>query len=41
MAVTSTMQELYYTYYESPVGLLKIGGTDNYISELSFVDNMP
>ena len=39
MAVTSTMQELYYTYYESPVGLLKIGGTDNYISELSFVDN--
>lgn len=33
------MNELYYTYYESPIGLLKIGGTDNYISELSFVDN--
>src|SRR5438552_1960391 len=33
------MQNLYYTYYQSPVGLLKIGGTDNYISELSFVDN--
>lgn len=33
------MSELYYTYYESPVGLLKIGGTDQYIGELSFVDN--
>ena len=33
------MQNLYYTYYQSPVGLLKIGGTDSYISELSFVDN--
>ena len=33
------MEELYYTYYESPIGLLKIGGTDHYIGELSFVDN--
>jgi len=33
------MEELYYTYYESPIGLLKIGGTDNYIAELSFIDN--
>lgn len=33
------MQELYYTYYESPIGLLKIGGTDHYISEVSFIDN--
>lgn len=33
------MSELYYTYYESPVGLLKIGGTDQFIGELSFVDN--
>ena len=33
------MSELHYTYYESPVGLLKIGGTDQYIAELSFVDN--
>lgn len=33
------MQELYYTYYESPIGLLKIGGTDQYISEVSFIDN--
>ncbi len=34
-----TMPELYYTYYESPVGLLKIGGTEQYICELTFVDN--
>jgi len=33
------MNELYYTYYKSPLGLLKIGGTDQYIAELSFVDN--
>jgi methylated-DNA-[protein]-cysteine S-methyltransferase len=33
------MNSLYYTYYQSPVGLLKIGGTDNYIAELSFIDN--
>lgn len=30
---------MYYTYYQSPVGLLKIGGTEQYISEVSFVDN--
>ncbi len=33
------MDNLYFTYYQSPVGLLKIGGTDSYIAELSFVDN--
>jgi methylated-DNA-[protein]-cysteine S-methyltransferase len=33
------MSELHYTYYESPVGLLRIGGTEQYIGELSFVDN--
>jgi methylated-DNA-[protein]-cysteine S-methyltransferase len=33
------MSNLYYTYYQSPVGLLKIGGSDYCISELSFVDN--
>lgn len=33
------MSELHYTYYESPIGLLKIGGTEQYIGELSFVDN--
>ncbi|MFY8003439.1 MAG: methylated-DNA--[protein]-cysteine S-methyltransferase [Chitinophagaceae bacterium] len=34
-----TNTELYYTYYESPVGLLKIAGTDLCITELSFVDD--
>jgi methylated-DNA-[protein]-cysteine S-methyltransferase len=33
------MSELHYTYYESPVGMLKIGGTEQYIGELTFVDN--
>lgn len=32
------MEELHYTYYESPLGLIKIGGTDQYIGELSFID---
>ncbi len=33
------MPELYYTYYQSPIGLIKIGGTDSYICELGFIDN--
>ncbi len=33
------MQEYYYTYYDSPIGVIKIGGTDSYITELSFLDN--
>ena len=33
------MDELHYTYYESPIGLIKIGGNDQYIGELSFVDD--
>ncbi len=33
------MSDLYYTYYQSPVGLLKIAGTELYITELSFIDN--
>lgn len=33
------MNELYYTYYESPIGLLKIGATESYITELTFIDN--
>lgn len=32
------MNELYYTYYQSPIGMLKIAGTENYIAELSFID---
>jgi len=33
------MIQLYYTYYESPIGLISIGGTEEYISELLFIDN--
>ncbi len=29
----------YFTYYKSPLGLIKIGGTDHCITDLSFVDN--
>ena len=32
------MAEVYTTYYHSPIGLLKITGTDNYIIEVSFHD---
>lgn len=32
------MNELFTTYYQSPVGLLKIVGTENYICEVSFHD---
>ncbi len=33
------MSNLYYTYYQSPIGIIKIGATETYIEELSFVDN--
>ncbi len=33
------MKEVNYTYYKSPVGTLKISGTQNYISEVSFIDS--
>jgi methylated-DNA-[protein]-cysteine S-methyltransferase len=29
----------YYSYYESPIGLIKIGGTEVYINEISFIDD--
>jgi methylated-DNA-[protein]-cysteine S-methyltransferase len=32
------LAELHSTYYHSPVGLLKISGTEDYISEVSFHD---
>ncbi|HWC53365.1 MAG TPA: methylated-DNA--[protein]-cysteine S-methyltransferase, partial [Chitinophagaceae bacterium] len=32
------MSETYTTYYQSPVGMLKIVGTENYIAEVSFHD---
>ena len=34
------MPELHTTYYHSPVGLLKIVGTEDYISEVSFFDKV-
>jgi methylated-DNA-[protein]-cysteine S-methyltransferase len=33
------METQSYTYYKCPLGLLKIAGTDHYISEISFIDN--
>jgi methylated-DNA-[protein]-cysteine S-methyltransferase len=33
------LAETFTTYYHSPVGLLKISGTEDYISEVSFHDN--
>ncbi len=35
-----TTLEITSTYYQSPLGLLRIGGTDTYISEISFIDNL-
>ncbi len=32
------MPEQFFTYYHSPVGLLKVSGTEEYISEMSFHD---
>jgi len=32
------MNETNFTYYKSPIGLIKLAGTENYISELLFVD---
>ncbi|HMT74969.1 MAG TPA: methylated-DNA--[protein]-cysteine S-methyltransferase [Chitinophagaceae bacterium] len=32
------MAETYTTYYQSPIGLLKISGTEMFISEVSFYD---
>lgn len=35
------MNEIFYSlYYHSPIGLLKIVGTENYISEISFFDRV-
>lgn len=33
------MADLHTTYYHSPVGLLRISGTEDFISEVSFHDN--
>jgi methylated-DNA-[protein]-cysteine S-methyltransferase len=33
------MTETTFTYYKSPIGVLKISGTANYISEVTFLDD--
>jgi len=33
------MKTIFSTYYHSPIGLLKISGTENFICEISFVDS--
>jgi methylated-DNA-[protein]-cysteine S-methyltransferase len=33
------METLYCTYYKSPIGLIKITGTEHYIDSISFVDD--
>jgi methylated-DNA-[protein]-cysteine S-methyltransferase len=35
-----TMNENFSTYYQSPLGLLKISGTENFISEILFIDSI-
>jgi methylated-DNA-[protein]-cysteine S-methyltransferase len=36
----STTLEITSTYYQSPLGLLRVGGTDTYINEISFIDHL-
>jgi methylated-DNA-[protein]-cysteine S-methyltransferase len=36
----TTMPELISTYYQSPLGLLKISGAENFITEIIFIDNI-
>jgi len=35
-----SQETVYTTYYHSPVGMLKISGTEKYISEISFYDKV-
>jgi methylated-DNA-[protein]-cysteine S-methyltransferase len=34
------MDERFSTYYQSPLGLLRISGTENFIGEVSFIDTI-
>jgi methylated-DNA-[protein]-cysteine S-methyltransferase len=36
----ATTLEISSTYYQSPLGLLRIGGTATYINEISFIDHL-
>jgi methylated-DNA-[protein]-cysteine S-methyltransferase len=31
--------ETYHTYFDSPIGIIKIGGTETYINEIMFIDD--
>ncbi|MDQ6813933.1 MAG: methylated-DNA--[protein]-cysteine S-methyltransferase [Bacteroidota bacterium] len=33
------MNEIAFTYYQSPLGIIRIAGTQNYVSEVSFMDD--
>lgn len=33
------MNDTRFTYYQSPIGLIKVSGTDNYITEVVFIDD--
>ena len=39
-SVNKMSESIHVSYYHSPVGLLKISGTENYISEVSFDDKV-
>jgi methylated-DNA-[protein]-cysteine S-methyltransferase len=41
MLPESDIDIITYAYYDSPVGVLKIGGTDLYITEISFAEKEP
>ncbi len=32
--------EPFHTYYQSPLGIIRVSGTDEFISEMSFIDNI-
>lgn len=32
--------EIFHTYYQSPVGVIRVSGTEHYITEMSFIDNV-
>lgn len=38
--LTIETSELVVTYYQSPIGLLRIAGNEQFISEITFVDNI-
>ena len=39
MILDTAIDVITFAYYDSPIGVLKIGGTDLYISQISFAEN--